>query len=200
MNWKAFVPLAIAIVLGLLAARVGMSLVSSNPQAVIMPTHLVSTLVAARDIEAGAAMTEADVVVAQVTPEALPANALTQPSQIANRVLKVGVSKGQALAPTLLADDGAGYGVSATLPPGFRAITLAITDTTGVAGFIQPKCKVDVITTFNNDGKSMAKTLLEGITVLAVGSRTNPTTPVDPQQPQSRTVTLLVKPKDAEKI
>lgn len=200
MNWKAFTPLAIAIVLGLLAARVGMSLVNNAPQAILAPTNLVETVVAARDIEAGATLAATDVTIVKTTPEALPTGAFTQPAQVASRVLKVSVTRGQALVPSLLADDGAGYGVGATLPAGYRAITVDINDITGVAGFILPKCKVDVVTTLSIEGKSVAKTVLESVTVLAVGSRTNPTTPTDPQQPQSRTVTLLVKPKDAEKV
>ena len=206
MNWKAFTPLAIAVVLGLLAARVGMSMVHANHQVVVEPTNLVTLMVAARDIEAGSMLAETDVMPAKLPPEAAPVGAFGSPSQAANHVAKINLTKGQAITPGLLADDGAGFGVGATLPAGYRAITVDITDTTGVAGFIMPKCKVDVVTTLNIDGKSMAKTVLESVTVLAVGSRINPTPPADAsapqqqQQPQSRTVTLLVKPKDAEKV
>lgn len=205
MNWKAFTPLAIAVVLGLLAARVGMSMVHANRQVVVEPTNLIPVMVAARDIEAGVTLAETDVMLAKVPPEAAPIGVFGSPSQAANHVTKINVTKGQAITPSLLADDGAGFGVGATLPAGYRAITVDISDTTGVAGFIMPKCKVDVVTTLNIDGKSMAKTVLESVTVLAVGSRINPTPPADAagqqqQQPQSRTVTLLVKPKDAEKV
>ncbi|MDB5327451.1 MAG: cpaB [Phycisphaerales bacterium] len=205
MNWKAFTPLAIAVVLGLLAARLGMSMVSANHQVVVEPTNLVPVMVAARDIEAGTTLTEMDVMLAKVPPEAAPIGVFGSPSQAANHVAKINLTKGQAITPGLLADDGAGFGVGATLPTGYRAITVDISDTTGVAGFIMPKCKVDVVTTLNIDGKSMAKTVLESVTVLAVGSRINPIASTDPQQqgqqqPQSRTITLLVKPKDAEKV
>ena len=203
MNWKAFTPLAIAVVLGLLAARVGLSMVSSAHPIVAETTNLMPVVVAAHDIDAGATLAETDLMVAKVTPEAAPAGTFASPAQAANKVLKIAIAKGQAISPGLLADDGAGYGVGATLPTGFRAITVDITDTTGVAGFILPKCKVDVVTTLNVDGKSMAKTVLESVTVLAVGSKISPiSAPADAQQPQpaSRTVTLLVKPKDAEKV
>jgi Flp pilus assembly protein CpaB len=56
--------------------------------------------------------------------------------------------------------------------------------------------------TLQDNGKSVAKTVLENIMVLAVGSRTGPAQPVEPGQPveQARTVTLLCTPEQAEKL
>ncbi|HEX8323214.1 MAG TPA: Flp pilus assembly protein CpaB [Tepidisphaeraceae bacterium] len=200
MNWKAFTPLAVAVVLGLLAARVGMSLVNNSGPAVAEPTNLVSVLVAARDIEPGTTLSETDFATAKTPADSIPSGAFTSADQATGKVIRISLVRGQTLTPNLLADDGAGYGVGATLPPGMRAVTIDIVETTGVAGFILPKCKVDVLATLLVDGRSISRTVLESVTVLAVGMRTNPNAPVDPTQPPSKTVTLLVKPKDAERV
>lgn len=200
MNWKPYAPLGVAVVLGLLAARVGMSLVDASGPAITEPTNLVPVLVAARDIDPGTTLAETDFTLAKLPADTLPAGAFTGSGQAAGKVVRIALIMGQTLTPNLLADDGAGYGVGATLPAGMRAVTVDVVETTGVAGFILPQCKVDVLATLLIDGKSISKTVLESVTVLAVGSRTNPTAPNDPATPPSKTVTLLVKPKDAEKV
>ena len=54
MNWKAWTPLAVAIVLGLLAARLAMEVVNSDAISVVKePSSFTTIVVAARDIEPG---------------------------------------------------------------------------------------------------------------------------------------------------
>ena len=199
MKLKAIAPLLVAIVFGLLAARLAMKVVNTGTK-IIETTHLTSIVVAAHDMEPGTTLIDTDMTLGKVDEATIPSGAYIATSGPMNRVTKIAIVKGQAILPNVLADDGAGYGVAATLPQGMRAITVDINDTTGVAGFIQPQSRVDVVTTIQADGKPITKTLLESVMVLAVGSRTNPNAVVDPQQQQSHTVTLLVKPKDAEKL
>ncbi len=197
MNWKAWTPLAVAIVLGLLAARLAMEVVGTGVPAAQHAANFVPMVVAARDIEPGTTLQPTDLVMGKADRDMVPTGSFTDISAVANRVTKFTVARGQPLLPTVLAEEGAGYGVAATLPEGMRAITLEINDVSGVAGFITPQSKVDVVATLQSDGKPTAKTLLEGITVLACGGRTNPGAPAT--EP-ARTVTLLVKPDQAERL
>jgi pilus assembly protein CpaB len=204
MNWKAFVPLAIAIVLGLIAARLAMNVVSFTPApSETVATNLTPIVVATGDIEPGTILTEMHLKLGKVENDNVPNGAYTAPEQLLNKVTKVALTANQPVLPTLLAGDGAGVGVGATLPEGMRAITVDINDVSGVAGFIQPSCSVDIVGTIQTDGKSVAMTILENIRVLAVGSRTGPTPPpAEPGQPveQAKTVTLLCSPEQAEKL
>lgn len=207
MNWKAWTPLAVAIVLGLLAARLAMEVVGTGAPAEQQATNFVPIVVAARDIEPGSTLQATDLMMGKADPGMVPAGAFTQVAELigqdqgglskSSRVTKIALVRGQPILSTVLAEEGAGYGVAATLPDGMRAITLEINDVSGVAGFITPQSKVDVLTTLQDDGKPTAKTILEGVTVLACGSRTNPNAPA--AEP-ARTVTLLVKPEQAERI
>jgi pilus assembly protein CpaB len=202
MNWKAYIPLAVAIVMGLLAARMAMNLVSGQPEVVQVATNLTPIVVAAGEIEPGTVLTEQHLRLGKVDAADVPAGAFTMPGQVVNKVVKVGLTPGQPILPSLLAAEGSGTGVSVMLPKGFRAITLEINDVSGVAGFIQPSCKVDVVGTIQADGKPLAKTILESIPVFAVGGRTGPAQPPQPGQPieQARTITLLCTPEQAEKL
>ncbi len=202
MNWKAWLPLAIAIVLGLIAARMAMSVISSKPAEPQSKSNLTPIVVAAAEIDPGTTLTAEHLKLGKVDVADMPIGAFVTPDQLINRVTKVPLAPNQPLFATLLADDGSGMGVGATLPKGMRAITVEINDVSGVAGFIQPTCKVDVVGTIQNDGKPIAKTVLESIMVFAVGGRTGPAQPPQPGQPPevARTVTLLCTPEQAEKL
>ncbi|MBC7784143.1 MAG: Flp pilus assembly protein CpaB [Burkholderiales bacterium] len=203
MNWKAWIPLAVAIVLGLLAARMAMNFVGAKSSEEASSTTMTSILVAAHDIEPGTPLTDTDLKLAKVDAASVPAGSFSSAAGVTSRVTKIALTTNQAILPTLLADDGAGWGAGATLPKGMRAVTVAIDDVTGVAGFIQPTCRVDVVATIQTDGKAISKTVLEGIMVFAVGSRTGPAVapvPGQPPEPPARTLTLLATPEQAEKL
>jgi pilus assembly protein CpaB len=159
---------------------------------------MVPVVVAARDIEPGTTQGDGDLKVGHVDPASAPVGGATSPSELAGRVTKVALSTNQAVLQSLLAEQGSGTGVAATLPPGMRAITVAIDEVSGVAGFITPQSKVDLVTTVQVEGKQTAKTMLERIQVLAVGGRLSGG--AQPGEQPARNVTLLVTPEQAEQI
>lgn len=89
--------------------------------------------------------------VGRVAPQALPAG--------------VPVTQAMALAP------GAGGAFAATIRPGFRAITLAVTPAGGLAGFVEPGDRVDVLLTQAIGSRRTAQTLITDIGVLGVDQR-----------------------------
>lgn len=115
---------------------------------------------------------------------------------------------GHVVSTTIFADEivmqqrlsvpGEGATLAAVIPEDKRAITIRVNDVIGVAGFLLPGNKVDVLNTVSY-GKNSANTLtvLKDIKVLAVDqtARTNDNKPVI-----VRAVTLEVSPKEAEKL
>jgi pilus assembly protein CpaB len=102
-----------------------------------------------------------------------------------------------------LAPKGAGAGLSATIPPGSRAVAVRVDEIVGVAGFVVPGQRVDVLIsgTLPNGSATtgtLEKTLLQNVTVLSAGQNLEK----DPEgKPISVTVVnLLVKPEDAEML
>jgi pilus assembly protein CpaB len=118
---------------------------------------------------------------------------------VLGRVVLYPVGKGEPILDHDLADPGTGGGLASRIPKGMRALALRSDDVVGVAGFLAPGSRLDVLVTYraNNSEEPMTATVLENAEVLAAGQRLQP----DPTgKPASATVvTLLLTPVEAER-
>lgn len=125
--------------------------------------------------------------------------AFTKPADLIGRTVLYPVDKGQPITDKLVSAPGAGTGLAAKIPDGMRAIALRTDDVIGVAGFLVPGSRLDVLCTYRSDKspEPITVTILQNAEVLAAGQKTQP----DPDgKPDSATVvTLLLTPADAEK-
>lgn len=99
-----------------------------------------------------------------------------------------------------IADHLEGATLAALIEPNMRAFTVRVDDVVGVAGFLLPGNKVDVIASRSSDGKGkrvITETVLKDVKVLAVDqtARTQKNEPI-----VVRAVTLEVTPREAEKL
>jgi len=135
-----------------------------------------------------------------------PAAAFNTVQDVLERSVITPLVPGEILLEPKLAPKGTGRGLAAKIPPGMRAFTIHTpTVEAGVAGFILPGNRVDVLLTIEGrmdkdlSGGSTT-TLLQNVEVLAIEQRV--AAPVeskfDPNQLKS--VTLLVPPRDAAKL
>jgi pilus assembly protein CpaB len=103
-----------------------------------------------------------------------------------------------------LAPKGAGAGLSTTIAPGMRAISIKVNEVVGVAGFVVPGSRVDVLITIERPGaqrNTMTRVVVSNVQVLTAGSRIDQDTAQKDGKPIAATVvTLLVSPEDAERI
>ncbi|MGH7213942.1 MAG: Flp pilus assembly protein CpaB [Tepidisphaeraceae bacterium] len=205
MNLKAWIPLILAVGLGLVALVMAQSLLNRGaaPAADAGPT--VPVVIATRNVEPGAALSAEDLTVAKVAPETAPEALYANPDEVVGRVVTTRLVKGQQIVDTLLAPKGTASGIQGMIPEGMRAITVEINETTGVAHMLQPGCRVDVVTTLQDgEEKTVARTVVQNLLITAVGQRlTNgPQTDDDGDgkiQP-ARSVTLLATPEQAETV
>jgi Flp pilus assembly protein CpaB len=165
-------------------------------------------MVARTDILPGHEITAADVIEAQV--ESVPAESFKDVQLLVGRTPEFRITKGAPILESMLTPAGSGAGIVALVPKGMRAITVEVNEFSGVAGLLVPGCRVDVISTMqNNDGKQVARTIVQNVKVQAVGQRlvANPP-PADSDNNKGaaappevvRSVTLIAKPKEAESI
>ena len=118
------------------------------------------------------------------------------------RVVRTSLLAGQPLTNAATVGPGERGFLAAVLNPGMRAITVSISDTSGVAGFVFPGDRVDLVLSHEVEkGEDkriqISETVIENVRVLAVDQDTNDQL----NQPQiRRTVTLEVTPKLVEKI
>jgi pilus assembly protein CpaB len=131
------------------------------------------------------------------------------PEKLNGKVVRFTVPAGQPLTKGNVVGPGERGFLAAALTPGMRAVTVSISDTSGVAGFIFPGDRVDMLLTqgvdFNGDtveglpadSLKVTETILRNVRILAVDQRTND----GADKPNiARTVTFEVPPKFVEKI
>jgi pilus assembly protein CpaB len=118
-----------------------------------------------------------------------------------SRVALFPVATGEPLLASKLSAATATEGVASTIEPGYRAVSVQITDATGVAGLIQPNSHVDVL--FTRPGtmaEASTSTILQNVKVLSTGRSLQTGAAVDPRAVRSPVVTLVLMPADAQKL
>src|SRR5580698_6099354 len=132
------------------------------------------------------------------------AGMFTSIDQCANRALITAVAANEMILDPKLAPKEAGAGLPATIPEGMRAMSVAVNDVIGVAGFVTPGTKVDVLVTGKlsganrNEEDTITRTILENISVLAAGQKIEQDREGKPQTVP--VITLLVSPEDAGRL
>jgi pilus assembly protein CpaB len=150
-------------------------------------------LVAAMEIEPGVIIEEKHLKTRLMEVDWIDETTLTEPSQAVGKVVSNSIYEGELVSPNRIAVLGEGVTLAAMIPEDKRALTIRVNDVIGVAGFLLPGNKVDVLNTKGNG----TTTVLKNIKVLAVDqtARTKDNKPVI-----VRAVTLEVSPKEAEKL
>ncbi|HEX3694217.1 MAG TPA: Flp pilus assembly protein CpaB [Polyangia bacterium] len=102
---------------------------------------------------------------------ARPEGTFGDPKELVGRVLVAKMFRSEAFLDTKLADRAAGSGLAALIPESMRAAAVRVDDVVGVAGFIHPEDRVDVIVTMRPEqgGETASKVILQNVRVLAVG-------------------------------
>jgi pilus assembly protein CpaB len=203
MNWKTWVPLVLAIVLGVAAAKVARDVMLKNKGANVASAKFAKVVVAKADIAPGHAMTAEDLTLGQVDKDNVPASSFATVEEVVGRVSETAVVKGVPLVEAMLAPTGTGSGLQALVPPGMRAVTIEVNEFSGVAGLLSPGCRVDVIATINegNSESRVAKTIVQNVKVTAVGQKTTAAGNEPPPPGElAKSVTVLVPLEDAEAI
>src|SRR5215470_10227185 len=129
------------------------------------------------------------------------AGMVTRIEDCANRALITPLAENEPVLESKLAPKESGAGLPATIPEGMRAITVAVNDVVGVAGFVTPGTMVDVLVTGQMPGQAnnkITRTILENVRVLAAGQKIEQDREGKPQTVP--VITLLVTPDDATKL
>jgi pilus assembly protein CpaB len=158
-------------------------------------------VVAAHDMPIGTLLQKKDLKIVNYPEKDVPKKALFAIQEAENRVVMVPMNTNEPLLQGKLSDTTSVEGVASTIERGYRAVSVQITDVTGVAGLIQPGSHVDVF--FTRPG-SMAEattsTILQNVRVISTGRSITAGQAVDPRAPKSPTVTLILTPDDAQKL
>jgi pilus assembly protein CpaB len=125
--------------------------------------------------------------------------AFARKEDVIGREVLFPLDQGEPILDRDLAAPGSGLGLAGKIPDGMRAIALRSDEVVGVAGFLLPGSRLDVLVTYrtNNSPDPCTSTVLQNAEVLAAGHQVEP----DPEgKPATVTVvTLLLTPEQAER-
>lgn len=200
---RVFAVLGLAVLLGLVASFMVWRVIDrpTSLQASDKPSDLVQVVAAAVDLPVGTLVTEEKLKLVSAVAADLPPGSFADPTAVVGRGVVVPVVANEPVLESKLAPQGAGAGLPTVIPEGMRAVSVKVDEVIGVAGFVLPGTRVDVLVTVDEveDGEvSVTKLVLQNVQVLAAGESIQKD---DEGKPQSVTViTLLVTPQDAEKL
>jgi len=203
-NSRALAFLFLAVVSAFVAVLLTREFVQGDPNlppvsaAPVIETSPV--VVALEDLPAGATVLAGQVTVVDWPKGYLPSGHFRAPQEVDRRVLARSLKKDEPLLESALAPAGAGAGLSALIADDHRAITVKVDPVVGVAGFIQPRSRVDVLATMRRDERTTPYTgvILQDINVLAIDQKLDETRAGEPQLVS--VVTLEVTPEEAQKL
>jgi pilus assembly protein CpaB len=167
---------------------------------VSIPTRPV--VVAAADLDVGAELRREDIRIIDWPANGVPANAIGDPKEVIGRGIVLPVIQNEPILPNKLASTEAGSGLPPAIPPGLRAVSVRVNEVIGVAGYVLPGTRVDVVATVSPTGSNQdmtSKVVLTNVQVLAAGTKIERDTDRNKPMPVS-VVTLLVNPEEAERL
>ncbi|HTW64110.1 MAG TPA: Flp pilus assembly protein CpaB [Bryobacteraceae bacterium] len=163
-------------------------------------TDLRDIVLAARPLAVGTTVKPADIKIGKMPTAAFPKGAFSKPEEVIDRPVISNILIDEPIVDGRLAARGSGLGLAPIIPVGMRAVTVRVNDVTGIAGFVLPGMRVDVLVTGrppNSDG-SVTSTPLQDMLVLSAGTVMQPDQ--RGQAMPSATVTLLATPEQAETL
>jgi pilus assembly protein CpaB len=159
--------------------------------------------VAARNLPTGARIAEKDVKLVAWPASNPVSGAFSDVKPILDRGLVAAVGENEPLTETKLAPRGSGAGLPPSIPPGMRAMSVKVDEVIGVAGFVVPGTRVDLVVTLRGTGQTeepMSRTVVGNVLVLTAGTRFDQEQAKNGKAQPSTVVTLAVSPSDAERI
>ncbi len=171
---------------------------SSAPETV----EIGEVVVATRDLGIGAAIEATDLKVQPWPANRIPDGSFQQIDDVISRVTVSQVLVNDPIVDRRLAVPGSGVGLAPKVPEGMRAMAVRVDDVNGVAGFVLPEARVDVLLTGSPKGRAelgqITRTILSNIRVISAGEHLAPDASGRPQRVP--VVTLLLTPRQAEML
>ena len=203
---RTMIVLGVALVAALAAsyfAYIGMQRMALNAAG----PGTVPVVVAAREIPLGTLITREHVRLMDWPAGSPVTGALTRLDDAIDRGAIMGIAVNEPLTNSKVAEKGIGAGLPPTITPGMRALSLKVNEVVGVAGFVVPGSRVDVLVTIESPeaqglGRNrMTRVVVSNAQVLTAGTRIDQETATKEGKPiPASVVTVLVSPEDAERL
>jgi pilus assembly protein CpaB len=156
-------------------------------------------VVATRELGVGTVLKDGDVRLVEWPGTLMPSGHLGTTKAAVGRGLVTPVQENEPLLETKLAPLGTGGGLPVLIADGMRAVAVRVDEVVGVAGFVLPDSRVDVLLTMKGpSGEPTTEVLLQKVRTLAAGSQVQRDRDGKPHNVP--VITLLVTPEQAETL
>jgi pilus assembly protein CpaB len=202
-NQRAILFLALAILLGLGAVYAARQWLRSHTPAPSAGSPETATVVVARvGVPIGTALDARQLDTVAWPRSYVPEGSFTKTAQVEKRVVRRPLAAGEPVLAAYLLPEGAQAGLGSVIEEKKRAVSVKVDPVIGVAGFVVPGSRVDVLVTLRriDQPKAMpySKVVLQDVPVLAIDQRLEEAANGEPELVS--VVTVEVTPTDAEKL
>ena len=203
-NTRTLIVLAVALIMAGLASFGVYMAVRSMPVREVEIARA-QAVVAAKPLQVGTMVTKDDLKVVPWPAANQVPGAFTDVERVVNRGVIASVAENEPLTEAKLAAVGSGAGLPPTITEGMRAVSIRVNEVVGVAGFVIPGTRVDVLVTARaGQGaaqETQTRVVLSNVQVLTAGTRYDQERATAEGKPiPTSVVTLLLTPQDAEKL
>ena len=201
-KYRPFIFLGLAIIIAFVTSVLIYNFLQRKAKVKDVTLETQSIAVAKVDLNWGTVLTSEVIEMKPFLKKSLPAGHFTDSSSLTGRVLIFPVKTNEPifeskLAPTSIKTGG----VAAVVSPKKRAVAVKVDKVIGVAGFVNPGNRVDVLVTIatGKTSEPITKIVLENILVLAAGPEIQTKGKEERPSPVD-VITLEVTPEEAEKL
>jgi pilus assembly protein CpaB len=159
-------------------------------------------VIAAANLDLGSELRREDVKVLNWPADSVPAGTFSNPQDVIGRGLIQPVVQNAPILEGSMPPREAGAGLPPVIPEGMRAVSVRVNDVIGVAGYVLPGTRVDVVATVSPNDQhpdTTSKIILTNVQVLTAGTKIE--RDVENNKPVTvNVVTLLVDPQQSERL
>ncbi|MBP7933235.1 MAG: Flp pilus assembly protein CpaB [Phycisphaerae bacterium] len=201
MKGRAIIPLVVGLAVGILAIKLFADVLKKAKGS--QASETVNVVCAKTDIGSTVEIKDTMLELRAVPRSLVPSQSFYDTKEVIGRVASVVIPKGGPVVASGLAPKGTLAGMEVRIRDGYRAVAVKVDEWAGVAGWIKPGSRVDVVAVMNgatgsSRDETTSKVILENVEVLAVGQDLGSTGDVNATLPKS--VTVLVRPDDVPKL
>jgi pilus assembly protein CpaB len=202
MRSRIFAVLAIAILAGGGLAYGTYNVINAKPVNAAAPAPTQPVVVASADLPLGAALKADDLKIVNFPKGQAPEGAYDKVNDLVGIGVTIPMVRNEVVLPAKLATKEAGVGLPPVIPEGMRAVSVRVNEVIGVAGYVLPGNRVDILATASPTDAhqdTITKVILANVQVLTSGTRMEQDQ--EKGKPMQVTVvTLLVFPDQAERL
>lgn len=192
---RSLILLVFALMLAIGAAWMANTWISQKSSNHLADGKTTAVIVAEMDIPFGQKIDTVHLKSIEMPKELAPAGSFRSTDEVVGKVATDAIFSGEVIIAQRVADHAGGSALAAMVDPDMRAVSVRVNDVTGVAGFLLPGNRVDVLAARKENRRSVTRTVIQNVRVLAIDQTSSP----EKDKPVVvRAVTLEVSPKQSE--